>query len=452
MKKRGGFGSLLLGLGAALAFIVGSVSGEGQHLWNLVRLAIQHHTYGVPHSWPASVAWRSLNELYAAVHGVSAGFLAIACIATIGGVLVRALGAARVREGRTDPLEWLRSRPRLQRWIRNTPAALLSLPWLLGTLAMAGQLRAGVNLPEWLAGELSGLLASAGIMGVTYLATRVGLRALLAPLESEGESEGESEPPKEAGEIVFSAVAVTARTRGLVAGFAVATVAMVGLTLSAPSDPRFLWVLTAYLATALSAPFFFQRASRIAVGIDGVWVRDSSRTRFFAYRDLAEARARGADLELVAGGRPVLHLQMHGDDARRRDEVIARVNEAIAGSREATGRAGERVVRAMPRGLVVASSMGGDRYRLPSISREQLWDLVEGPTADASTRTAAAEALSAALNDTERARLRVAAAQCAEPEMRVALEALAEAGEDALSYEESQEARQDRRERRVGAR
>ena len=442
MKKRGGFGSVLLGLGAALAFIVGSVSVEGQHLWNLLRVALQHQAYEVPHSWLVSVAWRSLNEFYGAVDGLSAGFIAIACIATIGGVLARALGAARVREGQPDPLGWLRSRPRLQRWIRNTPAALLSLPWLLGTLASAGELGAGQSLAGWLPGELSGLFASAGVIALTYLATRAGLRALLAPVESE------SEPPKQAGEIVFSAVAVTARTRGLVAGFAAATVAMVGLTLTAPSDPRFLYALAAYLVTALSVPFFFQRASRIAVGLDGVWVRDASRTRFFAYRDLDEARARGADLELVAGGKPVLRLQMHGDDAGRRDEVLARVNEALASSRESTGRAGERVVQAMPRGLVVASSMGADSYRLPSISREQLWDLVEGTAADAPTRTAAAGALSVALDDSERARLRVAAAQCAEPRLRVALGTLAGGGEE----ESQEEVGAGRRERRVGAR
>jgi hypothetical protein len=99
--------------------------------------------------------------------------------------------------------------------------------------------------------------------------------------------------------------------------------------------------------------------------------------------------------------------------------------------------------------MVVASSLGGDSYRFPSISREQLWDLVEGPAADASTRTAAARALSAALDVSERARLRVAAAQCAEPRLRVALETVADGGEDARSQEEVGEAR---RERRVAAR
>jgi len=452
--NRRGFGPVLLGLGAALALIVGNESAAGQHLWKRISDALTRQTYEVPHSWLASVAWRSLNEFLGAVHGLSPGFLAIACVATIGGVLARAVGAARLREGRPDPLEWLRSRPRLQRGIRNTPAALLSLPWLLWTLVNAGELRErGNTLAGWLPGEISGLLASAGIIGLTYLGTRAGLRALLAPLEGESETE----QPKNAGEIVFSAVAVTARTRAVVAGFAAATVAMVGLTLTGPSDPRFLWVLAGYMATALSVPFLFQRASRIAVGIDGVWVRDASRTRFFAYRDLDEARARGADLELVAGGRAVLRLQMQGDDAGRRDEVLARVNETLAGSRAESGRAGERVVQAMPRGLVVASAMGADSYRLPSISREQLWDLVEGPASDASTRTAAAEALSVALDDSDRARLRVAASRCAQPRLRVALGTLAGGGADSPSpyelHEESQEGVGERRQaRRVGTR
>jgi hypothetical protein len=59
---------------------------------------------------------------------------------------------------------------------RRPPAALLSLPWLLGTLASAGELGAGQSLAGWLPGELSGLFASAGVIALTYLATRAGLR------------------------------------------------------------------------------------------------------------------------------------------------------------------------------------------------------------------------------------------------------------------------------------
>ncbi len=417
--RRGGFGRVLVGLGAALVLIIGNESAAGRHLWARLLAAVGHHTYYLPHSWPAFVAWRALNEFVGAVHDLSPGFLALASVATIGGVLARALASARVREGRPDPLERLRSRTRLQSWIRNSPPVLLSLPWVIGTLSSVQDLRAGQGIADWIANALAGLFATAGIVGLTYLATRAGLRAVLAPVDSG------PEPPRETTEIVFSAVAVTARTRTVVASFAAATVAMVGLTLTAPSDPRFGWALAAYVLTALSAPLFFQRASRIAVGIDGVWVRDASRSRFFAYRDLEEARPRGADLELVAGGRRVLRLQMHGDDAGRRDEVLARVNEAIARSRDSNSRAAEMLVRAMPAHHVASSARGGEGYRVPSVSRDQLWEVVEGQASDAQARTAAAEVLAIQLDEGDRARLRVAAGQCAEPRLRVALETLA---------------------------
>jgi len=414
--RRRGFGTVLAGLGGALFFILLNESAAGQHLWARLLAALVRQTYATPHSWPAYVAWRAMNEFIGAVHYLSPGLLALASVTTIGGVLARALSSARLREGKPDPLERLRSRPRLQRWIQSTPAVLLSLPWLLEAVFNAG-LHAG--LEGWLSAELPGMLATAGVVALTYLASRSGMRALLAPVDEE------SERPKEAGEIVFSAVAVTARTRGLVAGFAAATVAMVSLTLTVPSDPRFGWALAAYVLTALSAPLFFQRASRIAVGIDGVWVRDGSRTRFFAYRDLDEARPRGADLELVAGGRAVIRLQMHGDDAGRRDEVLARVNEAIARSRESTSHGAQMLVQALPASHVASSARGGEGYRVPSVSRDQLWEVVEGQASDAAARTAAAEVLAIQLDVGERARLRVAAGQCAEPRLRVALEALA---------------------------
>jgi hypothetical protein len=211
-----------------------------------------------------------------------------------------------------------------------------------------------------------------------------------------------------------------------VAALALAPVALMAWVLLGGADnPAFPVAFTAYIAAALTAPFVLRRASRIAVGIDGVWVRDTSSTRFFAYRDLDAARARGADLELVRGGKAVLRLQMHGDDAGRRDEVLARIHQRIERSRDASHRGAELVVQAMPASFVTASSMGSEGYRTPSVSREQLWELVEASTTDARTRTAAAQALAHALEAPERSRLRVAAARCAEPRVRVELEQLA---------------------------
>jgi hypothetical protein len=376
----------------------------------------------LPESWLGAVAWRAVREFVTAAHDLTGAFLTLASVATIGVVVARAVASARVREGRPDPIARLRSRPRLQRWIVNIPGVLLMLPSLLWMLSLAGQLRAGDslhNLAHWLSESLGGLLGSAGIAGLVYVTTRAELRALLAPVGVD------RDPPREAGEIVFSAVAVTARTRAVVASFAAATVAMVGLTLTGPGDPRFGWALAAYVLTALGAPLFFQRASRIAVGLDGVWVRDASRTRFFAYRDLDEARPHGADLELATAGRAVLRLQMHGDDAGRRDEVLARIKGAITRARETTSRAAALAVQVMPARHLASSARGAEGYRVASVSRDQLWAVVEGQASDAETRTAAAEVLALQLDSADRVRLRGVAAQCAEPRLRVALAALA---------------------------
>jgi hypothetical protein len=195
----------------------------------------------------------------------------------------------------------------------------------------------------------------------------------------------------------------------------------------------FLVALAAYIASAAGVAVAFRRASRIAVGIDGVYVGKASGTRFFAYRDLDDARPAGADLELVRGGRSVLRLQMHGDDAGRRDEVLARIREAIDGAKQAPARGADLLVRAMPASKVASAAGGASSYRQASLSREQLWEVVEGSTTDTATRTAAAEALADKLDPADRTRLRVVASLCAEPRLRVAIAALA--GEEPVEAE-----------------
>jgi hypothetical protein len=69
--------------------------------------------------------------------------------------------------------------------------------------------------------------------------------------------------------------------------------------------------------------------------------------------------------------------------------------------------------------------VGGDCYRSAAVSREWLWELVESPVTDASTRTAAAEALAHTLDVAGRERMRTAASHCADPRVRVAIGLLA---------------------------
>ena len=51
------------------------------------------------------------------------------------------------------------------------------------------------------------------------------------------------------------------------------------------------------MTVALSSALLFRRASRVAVGVDGVRVAGTSRTRFYGYKDLDGVRVNGGDVE-----------------------------------------------------------------------------------------------------------------------------------------------------------
>jgi hypothetical protein len=185
--------------------------------------------------------------------------------------------------------------------------------------------------------------------------------------------------------------------------------------------------IAAYVAIAALGVVAYRRASRVAVGLDGVRVAGSSRARFFAYRELDDARVRRGDLELVRGGRAIVRLQLFGEDAARRDALLARVRDAIARAREEQRGGTVDLVASASSAELARAAHGAADYRAPALSREQLWALVEGPAIDAAARRSAARALATSGDDDEtRARLRVAADGCADPKVRVALQELAE--------------------------
>src|SRR6202041_3264287 len=103
-------------------------------------------------------------------------------------------------------------------------------------------------------------------------------------------------------EITFDAVAVTTETRAAVAAMVALNLAALVVAIwsdRAIHDPRVLAGLVGYAAVALGGAALFRHASKVAVGVDGVFVKGTSRTRFYAYRDLDAARVDGGDLELV---------------------------------------------------------------------------------------------------------------------------------------------------------
>lgn len=439
--RRRGLGTVLVGVGTTLAMIFLQWPWMQTPVWRWIHGALEHQVHEVDHTWLVELALRTFHDVVFASYDFIDMGLGAASMALLGIIVARGVAESRVRAGMADPLDRLRRRPRLVHALTWLPAVLFAFPWIAEAIDFTSQLHSENGMAWWINVFVADLATAAVSGALACMGGRAGMRSLLAPVAIEEAA------PRTPGDIVFSAVAVTARTRGAVAALAAATVAMVAFALIGPNHAAFPWALAAYIGAAMSAPFVMRRVSRIAVGLDGIWVRDASHALFFAYRDLEGARARGADLELVGkSGRTALRLQMHGDDAARRDELLARVQDAVARSRTGDTRGAETLVQAMPARHIVASAAGDARYRMPSISREQLWDLIESPATDASTRTAAAEALAAHIDQHDRARLRVAAEQCAEPRVRVALTALA--GADGDEGESSAQAAAPQREQR----
>jgi len=347
----------------------------------------------------------------------------IGTIAWTLGFLVRMVARARVRSGGPDFLELFRKKPHAD-WAPLV-AAILGAMWGFHVYATCIGYRWGIPVP------LAGLALLDGLAMAWWV--HASARALFAPITAES-----SKAHFEIGadEIVFDAVAVTTETKGAVAALAALTVAVIALLGSHATDHFFhggmpTALILGYVGIAAVTATVFRLASRVAVGLDGVHVRGTSRAKFYAYRDIDEARAKGADLELVRRGRVLVRLQLHGEDAARRDAVLARITSHIARVKEGRGAIAAQMVASSSKEALARVAHGGADYRMAAMTREQLWALVEGPEIEASARKAAAAALATSSDDGERARLRVAAEHCAEPQVRVALEEMARGEGDA---------------------
>jgi hypothetical protein len=344
------------------------------------------------------------------------------------GAAARTIARARLRAGQTDFLDrvraWTAARSKGTR-------ALLAVPALLWVLFVVwpGPFELNHVFDEWLPALVRAALPTGLAAWAIFAMTRKGLRELLAP--TEGGSEAPSRFDIRADEIAFDAVAVTRQTLAMVALFTAITLAVPAFIWTRPildlfRETSIFYLVGAYIAFAAGGAYAFRKASRISVGVDGVHIHGTSRARFFAYRDLDSARANGSDVELVRRGKVVLRLQLHGEDAARRDAVLARITEHIALVREGRGAAAAQIVASSSKDDLARAANGAGDYRIATLTREQLWALVEGPEIEASARKAAAEALVRSSDGAERARLRVAAEHCAEPHVRIALEEIAE--------------------------
>jgi hypothetical protein len=361
------------------------------------------------------------------------GFLASAVAAPVV-YLVRILARARLVVTGEDAFarlrQWAEDRPRGKRALLAAPTALALavsfdehfVSMFLPYLGLAPERSVGEGLAALLVLWVVPALA-AGLLG------RALLLGLLTPLT--GEAAGE---PAEG--FTFSAVAVTPETRAAVGGLFAVTVAVIALY--AGIEQRFVYSpagalgLLAYVAVALGAAFVFQRASQIGIGFDGVLVRGSSRTRFFAYREIDAVEAtRWGDVLLRQGGRVVLRLQLHGPDEGRHQAIADRIQVGIVRAQMIRRGGAARLAEAMGRAPLVRAAQGVSSFRAPGVDREELWELVEAPGTRGDSRAAAAEALALGADAADRSRMRLAAARCADPRARTVLEHVAEAEDEA---------------------
>ena len=383
------------------------------HAFQLVDMAL----------WRMDEGLDELLQMVAGIIGPSyvTGLVA-ATIAMAVGFLVRTVARARLRAGQADPLEQLRALAAAH------PLRAHALPAALAAAWMA--LVVGRNLAQFdyhrSFSPLVGLILPAIVGLLAHVALgRRGLRALLAPTLDAAEAGAEL---AHADGFTFDAVAVTRETCAAVGGLAaisaMMTAAMFVLPVSRMRDPAFVGALAAYVALAASAAFLFRRASRISIGLDGIFVRGSSRARFFGFRDVDGAEVRGGDLVLLRGQHVVLRLQLHGKDASRRDALLVRLRAAISRALAERDDPPTCFVSGASTADITRAAEGGADYRKQSVSREQLWAVLEGPAIDTASRRAAAEALSRSREPAERARLRIAAEQCAEPSVRLRMNEL----------------------------
>jgi hypothetical protein len=321
-----------------------------------------------------------------------------------------------------DPVIKLRDLLRRHPWLGRV------LPWIPALFQAPSLVRYILRPAEatnlWATySRTTGPLALLAVGSLTALAAHFALRSL----DLIADRPVDTVTTVDRDETTFLAVAVNARTQGAVLGVFLVTLAMIhGVT-----QPHF-WMrdaagglpLVAYAVASLGFAAWFRKASTVAVGRDGIFVRGTSKERFYSYQDFDEVRLAGMHFDFHRAGKRVLRLQLHGTDDARAEALAERIRAALALSHRTDGA--HLLARSAVAGSLGRAAQGATDYRQPSVSREQLWELVEGEATDRAARLAAAEALATAIDAQDRSRLRVAATLVADPKVRVALEDLAE--------------------------
>lgn len=216
------------------------------------------------------------------------------------------------------------------------------------------------------------------------------------------------------------------------------------------------------ILAALVAGLSFLLPTYVTVGADGILIERRGRRRFVAFSQLEaikeHAEYKDAVVLVLSDGETITlrtstqdrkdNKAMASDETRalftRLDGAFAAFKSRDAGETDvlaALGRTGKTASDWIA-SLAKASAASG--YRMAPITNEQLWAVLEDPAARSDDRAAALIALRAALDEKGKVRVRKTIDACAEPHLRVALDAAIgedesdlEAALDALEAEKS---------------
>jgi hypothetical protein len=187
--------------------------------------------------------------------------------------------------------------------------------------------------------------------------------------------------------------------------------------------------------------------SRIAVGVDGILVRWLSREHFTPMSQIVSAHPlgnRAIGIQLTSGEVKTIYTSMARSRGlyavQRRDAALARIREALTAHRAGVdGPPTVDVAALVGRGSRTGSDWidelgklreGEGGYRSAVVRDDDLWSVVEDPTAAEDARAGAAMALRKSLDQAGKTRVRVAAEATASPKLRVALDAVAEESDE----------------------
>lgn len=192
------------------------------------------------------------------------------------------------------------------------------------------------------------------------------------------------------------------------------------------------------------ATMLFHGTDELVLGSDGLWVKCRWRgTRMIRWSDIRRMKRRqtGFTLELESGKR--LRFITRKQDEHVVDLVADWIRRLPRRSSSHAGDVpearlparGDRTAREWLnalRGAETADPFRSDPVR-SAVDGAELWRIVEDGRAEPIDRAAAAAAVTEPFDEADRARVRVAADAAAQPELRVALESVANADDDALT-------------------